>query len=265
MSDSGDFVVLPVQFEKMLLEKKKLDETEKQQEESLIRKMLKEPTLVPKFEIPKSEPVTHVKKPSTKRKSGDERFTRISKLALLLAKNDSYNEKFEIKHRDGGFVPNSDVVQFFKFATTQNRKRLDYLVHYVNELLKIDYDYSLLISNQNLLKYIEEEYQRRGQTVKIDDDDESREIFPFITDSSSNVKITPQIEQKTAEPAKGEEEEGKPSNLKREHISPQEMLDFSDLWTYQPPEKKAKSEALDEEPEWYKLDNYGRSTRQTFS
>ena len=68
MSDSGDFVVLPVQFEKMLLEKKKLDETEKQQEESLIRKMLKEPTLVPKFEIPKSEPVTQVKKTFNKEK-----------------------------------------------------------------------------------------------------------------------------------------------------------------------------------------------------
>ena len=261
MADNGDFVVLPVQFEKMLLEKQKLDQTEKQQEESLIRKMLKEPSLVPKFEIPRVEPVKQVKNTVNKRKSGDERFTRISKLALLFAKNGSYNEKFEIKHRDGGFVENSDVVKFFKFAT-QNRKRLDHLVHYVNELLKINTDYSILITNPNLLKYIEDEYKRRGSSMNQVDEDESKVMFPFTGDSNSNMVIAPPFNPKPAEPNKVEE---KSLNLKRERISPEEMLDFSDLWTYQPPEKKGRSEDPDDEPEWYKIRSSENEATNSFA
>ena len=155
------------------------------------------------------------------RRSGDERFYSMAKLALLLARNDAYNEQFQIKGRDGQFVQGSDVVKFFKFATLNHRK-FQGIHDYIHQLGKLKLDLSNLIKNPIVMQYLHLELENNEHNQSNLTDDELTKEIPI---DNSNAEIEFEIP--------GGIKEG---NKKRKLVDPQ-YFQSDPMWSYVPPKK----------------------------
>ena len=162
MADNGnDFVVYPKEYE----ERRRMEQNETPLD--LSQTFSTPPPPPPPLsqshdvpagnENPDSSIARIIKKAKRKPKPNvseyEEKVIRISKLALLLAKNGAYNDKLELRGRDGEFITGSNVAKFFKFATHGLRK-FDHVHDYIHQLLALNEDVTSLISNPVLIHAI---------------------------------------------------------------------------------------------------------------
>ena len=156
----SDFVVYPKEFETLLSSNNTtsdipIDTIEKKDEKPL--------------DLSTNQNLSTVVK--NKRKStprvNDDRFHRIAKIVLLLAKNDAYNRNCEIKDRNGNFVPGSDLIKFLKFAT-QKVRRYENMDEFIYQLSLIGEDLSQLIINPVVIREIEISIEKNSTNISKD-------------------------------------------------------------------------------------------------
>ena len=216
MADQGgDFVVYPKEYENMRLnQQNEAVSTPNQKISSEFGESSAETILKDKIEEKASKPKV--------RRGGDERFYSMAKLALLLARNDAYNEQFQIKDRNGEFVQGSDVVKFFKFAT-MNLKKFQGIHDYIHQLGKLKLDLSNLIKNPVVMQYLHLELENNEQNQSNLTDDELVNEIPI---DNSKVEIEFKIPESVKE-----------RNKKRKVVDLSEDSQTEPMWSNVPPKK----------------------------
>ena len=225
MSENNDYVMYPRDFEEKVF------------------KALKEAYPIPsaldnQVSIPKQTVKRRQKRPDGVLSAPEERMQNIAKLALYFAQIGAFNDELQVKGRDGNFVENTNVADFFRYAT-QKTKSLANIDLYVYHLAQIEKDLGDIIKNVVLKAYLTRELTGHPDGLM-------KHENPMDLTTPKTVDQTPQSPDQSHEiPSIAG-----PSGIKRKLSEDYEELLDLDFLT-EPPRKEQKIDG--EFSEWNKL------------
>lgn len=186
---------------------------------------------------------TKVKKRYQKKEKGDDNFYRMTRLALLLAKNNSFDEHLQLRKKDGSTIFRTCIVKFLKYATRNSlaySTGYEYLDEYIDVLLDLKNDTINVwneVRNQFLIERMKERQALRGKT-----DDKQKLISDYLETPKTSQKRKTYSKADTAENSTIYLNDQIPSTSKAG--SPEELstpsLGFYNGELDEPPTKKQK-------------------------